>query len=147
MTEQSIIRDHQEKVHAWAVRKQWRGPDAETQRTVGDDIALFHSEASEALEAYRECADPTKVWYSYELVVAGTKFKNMSAEQVYSLTGKSPEELGLIGKPEGVPSELADIYIRIVDFCEHYNIDLTDHIHEKMKYNEIRELRHGGKHL
>lgn len=143
----SIIAEHQKMVHAWAVRKQWRGPDAETQRTVGDDIALFHSEASEALEAYRECADPTEVWYSYTVEYRGVKFKNLTAEQVEVLTGKTPEELHLVPKPEGVPSELADIYIRLVDFCENYGIDLTAHIHEKMMHNETRELRHGGKHL
>jgi NTP pyrophosphatase (non-canonical NTP hydrolase) len=143
----SIIRDHQKIVHGWAVRKQWRGPDAETQRTVGDDIALFHSEASEALEAFRECADPTKVWYSYDVMYEGVKFKNLTAEQVEILTGLTPEQIGLTPKPEGVPSELADIYIRLVDFCENYGIDLTDHIHEKLAHNETRELRHGGKHL
>lgn len=143
----SIIAEHQKMVHAWAVRKQWRGPDAETQRTVGDDIALFHSEASEALEAFRECGNPTKVWYSYDLLWNGVKFKSLTWDQVTSITNETPEELHLIPKPEGVPSELADIYIRLVDFCENYGIDLTSHIQEKMAHNETRELRHGGKHL
>lgn len=141
------ITRHQKEVHAWAVRKQWRGPAAETQRTVGDDIALFHSEASEALEAFRECADPRMEWLSYTVEVEHVKFKNINAEQVYILTGQTPEELELLGKPEGVPSELADIYIRMVDFAEQYGIDLAKAIEEKLVYNEQREVRHGGKHL
>lgn len=39
------------EVIAWAGRKGWH-PDPE--RTFGEEVALIHSEASEALEAYRE---------------------------------------------------------------------------------------------
>ncbi len=49
------------------------------------------------------------------------------------------------GKPEGIPTELADIVIRVADLAEAYGIDLGSIIEMKMKYNEGREHLHGRK--
>jgi len=51
------------------------------------------------------------------------------------------------GKPEGWGIELADCVIRIMDTCEHYGVDLQGLIELKMRYNETRPHRHGGKIL
>lgn len=51
------------------------------------------------------------------------------------------------GKPEGLPSELADIVIRVADLCGAYGIDLGREIARKMTYNETRKHRHGGRLL
>lgn len=51
------------------------------------------------------------------------------------------------GKPEGVASELADVVIRIGDFCGKYGLDLEAAIASKMAYNATRPHRHGGKKL
>ena len=51
------------------------------------------------------------------------------------------------GKPEGIPSELADVVIRILDICGYLDIDLEAAIIEKMRFNETRPYRHGGKKL
>ena len=51
------------------------------------------------------------------------------------------------GKMEGVPSELADIVIRVMDLCEYYGIDLESAIVEKHRYNLARPYKHGGKKL
>ena len=48
-------------------------------------------------------------------------------------------------KPEGVPIELADTVIRILDTCAQYGIDIEKAIKVKMKYNAGRPYRHGGK--
>jgi NTP pyrophosphatase (non-canonical NTP hydrolase) len=48
-------------------------------------------------------------------------------------------------KPEGLPIELADAVIRILDYCEYAGIDLGVAIRQKMAYNELRPYRHGGK--
>jgi len=50
-------------------------------------------------------------------------------------------------KPEGVPTELADVVIRVLDFCEWAGIDLQAIMAEKHAYNLTREHRHGGKRV
>lgn len=49
------------------------------------------------------------------------------------------------GKMCGIPSELADIVIRVMDICGYYNIDLEQAIAEKHEYNKSRPYKHGGK--
>lgn len=48
-------------------------------------------------------------------------------------------------KPEGVPSELADVVIRVLDFCYTEGIDLETIIEEKLAYNATRARLHGKK--
>jgi NTP pyrophosphatase (non-canonical NTP hydrolase) len=101
----------QRDVHKLAVEKGWYDPP----KSFGEYIALIHSEASEALEAYR-CG------------IDGMYF-------------------GDDDKPEGVPSELADVIIRVMDFAEHLGIDLEEAMRLKHEYNATRSHRHGGKTL
>jgi len=49
------------------------------------------------------------------------------------------------GKLNGLPSELADIVIRVFDLAGHLNVDLGKTIVEKHEYNKTRPHRHGGK--
>jgi NTP pyrophosphatase (non-canonical NTP hydrolase) len=46
-------------------------------------------------------------------------------------------------KPCGIPSELADIVIRVAHFCGHHGIDLGKAILEKTEYNMSRPHKHG----
>lgn len=41
--------------------------------------------------------------------------------------------------------EMADVVIRIMDFCFRHNMDLGKAIVEKSKYNKKRPYKHGGK--
>lgn len=49
------------------------------------------------------------------------------------------------GKPEGLPSELADIVIRVLDFAGWLGIDLEQAVAEKHAFNATRPQKHGGK--
>ena len=92
-------------------------------RTIGDFIALMHSELSEALEEHRKGKSPQEIYY----------------------VSKNPIILGKPSKPEGIPIELADCIIRIFDFCGLHEIDLEEALSLKMEYNKTRPYRHGDK--
>lgn len=88
----------------------------EEERSFGEQIALMHSELSEALEKYRAGNPITEVYTS----------------------GQSTGY-----KPEGIPIELTDALIRIFDTCGGYDIDLEETVIMKMKYNESRPHKYG----
>lgn len=102
------------KAHEISKAKGWH--DEGMERSVGEDIALMHSELSEALEDFRAGRFPAEVYSEGE-------------------------------KPCGIPVELADVLIRIFDFCGKHEIDLGSSVLDKMQYNATRPHRHGGKKL
>lgn len=61
--------------------------------------------------------------------------------------GRLPTEVyaGNNGKPEGIPIELADVIIRVLDYCGYAGIDIDAAISQKHEYNRTRPYRHGGK--
>lgn len=109
------IAQWQDVVHQCAKAHGWW--DTENPVTFGDKIALCHSELSEALEEFRDGHGLDEVYYN----------------ENYS------------GKPEGIPIELADVIIRILDMCGQYGIDIETALSIKYHYNETRPYRHGGK--
>lgn len=122
---QSIsILELQERCNKTATDKGWWYEDDEhPQRTFGDMCALFTSEVSEAFEEFRNGHTVDEIYYTVKL------------------------EKGVmhVDKPEGIPVELADIIIRIVDFCAQYDVPLEEALRVKMDYNDTRPQRHGGK--
>lgn len=121
-----MINELVKQAHQNAVEKGWHDSD----RSFGEEIALVHSELSEALEDYRAGKRPNEVWYE----------KNGEVSQENVVAQPRPD-----WKPCGIPSELADVCIRIFDMCGRYGIDLEKAIKEKMAYNATRSVRHGGK--
>ena len=85
------------------------------ERPVGivEQVALLHSECSEALESFRN-------------------------KEAISWTDEK-------GKPQGVASEFADIFIRLGDYAIRNSIDLEWEIERKLQFNATREHRHGNK--
>ncbi len=59
--------------------------------------------------------------------------------------GKMVTTVRADGKPEGFPSELADVVIRLFDLAGALGIDLQDEVEKKMAYNKTRSRRHGNK--
>lgn len=51
------------------------------------------------------------------------------------------------GKPEGLPTELADVVVRVMDLAWVLGFNLQQTIEQKMAYNKTRKHRHGGRRL
>ena len=60
--------------------------------------------------------------------------------------GHSPTEIYIKeGKPEGIPIEIADAVIRLLDICAAYDINIENAIKIKMDFNKRRPYKHGKK--
>jgi len=121
-----------DEIHQNAVDHGWW----DEERHFGSLIALMHSELSEALEEYRNGRMNT--WWSCD--------KNKNAKDNCSSIVK-PCFRCIHGKPEGMPIELADCIIRILDYCGKEGIDIEEAIRLKMQYNKTRSYKHGGKKI
>lgn len=130
-------------------------------------LMLIVSEAAEALEEWRnnkrEDADyfsmpsyrPALAAYENEelrervgyLEVLFSDGKAIERRHLEDFTDSEVEEMIMKGhlKPEGIPSELADIVIRVFDCAVEYGIDIEEQIINKMAYNATRQYKHGGK--
>lgn len=113
------LREMTAEIREVNTRLGWRAE----RNTFGDFIALLHTEAAEATEAYRDhrlldaTKQPTPIFRDEEI-------PKIRRDDVYTtrrvLVGHRP------AKPEGVGSELADLVIRLLDTCDVEGIDLVE---------------------
>jgi NTP pyrophosphatase (non-canonical NTP hydrolase) len=113
--------------------------DAETLKHAffAQKIALIHSELSEALEANR-------VGKKADMVSLNNAVFELLEENSYGDTEFAT--LFQTHIKDTVEDELADAIIRILDLCGSTRIDIERHIELKMRYNELREYKHGKKY-
>lgn len=123
------IKQFEKEAHENAVKHGWWDKEP----SFGELIALCHSELSEALKEYRDGHKPDQTYYS--------------CTQNANIAGECDGNCGhcQYGKMEGIPSELADVIIRVLDMAEHYNINLETALTEKQAFNETRPYKHDGK--
>lgn len=86
-----------------------------TERNPGEVLMLIVTEVAEAMEAIRD-------GYPLDEMEYGGELRN---------------------KPIGVPSEMADIVIRVLDACAGWGIDIDTAVREKIDYNRTRDRLHG----
>lgn len=114
-------------------------------------LALITTEVAEAIEEVRTGHAVDETYYvakgafevdgeMQDLEVPATALSDPEDEdRDYSVAqlGEGPH------KPEGVPSEVADVVIRAFDFAHEFGIDLAAMIDEKLRFNATRPHKHG----
>lgn len=119
-------------IHKNAKAKGWW----DDERQFPEIVALIHSEVSEALEEWRNGHDTHEIYFP-----DSGGHGPQAPDETYAKNWA--EQFGW--KPEGVPIELADVIIRILDYAGHLGLDIDRAVELKMEYNKTRPHRHGGK--
>lgn len=101
----------------------------DSEKNIGEMLCLIHSEVSEALEADRKGKFAKLDNYKHRITV-GADFQIVFREEM----------------KDTFEDELADVMIRVMDLAAFKGIDLEEHIKAKMKYNSLREHKHGKKY-
>jgi len=125
-----------EKAHSTAKEKGFW----DKERNTGELLMLIVSELAEALEADRKQRHCTLNSTELELgVLLSQNVKHEQKKEAYinyynnNIKGTFEEEI-------------ADTFIRLFDLVGGKNINITDHIILKMRFNETRERLHGKKY-
>ena len=115
----------------------WDGP-----WNFGEQIALMHSELSEALEAHR--AGMPDEYALHHPGCPNRLFIDDRGDSLFAAPSLRPATDGCIGcKPEGVAVELVDCLTRILDTLHARGADIEQIVARKMAYNAGRPAMHG----
>lgn len=111
-----------------------------TDSSITQRLMLVHSEISEAFEAFR------KNRYAFSKY-KNDKFKNDLKRLLIPEEGEEAHWKFLFEESikDSFEDELADSIIRLLGICAENNVDIEKHIKLKMKYNELRGFKYGGK--
>ena len=112
----------------------------------GDRLRLHAEAHSEEFpeSRYRFAEDNLRNYYITKLALIGTEVSE-AIEELRNGHAADEHYYSDGGKPEGLPSELADIVIRSFDLAAEVGFSLGEVIAEKLAYNGRRGRLHGGK--
>jgi len=102
----------------------------DSEKNIGEMLCLIHSEVSEALEADRKDIFATGNIFAVNGWTNDGDFKASFKENV----------------KDTFEDELADIMIRVMDLAAFKGVNLEEHIKAKMRFNSLREHKHGKKY-
>lgn len=105
------LKQLQKEIHAMAVSKGWW----EGERNTDEIFANIHSEISEAWEEFRNGSAEPEIYFEGEMLTVGGK---RVAKCYPACMEQAAEWADKGGKPEGIPIELSDCVIRILDAAE-----------------------------
>ncbi len=102
-----------------------------TDSSITQRLMLVHSEVSEAFEAFRRDR-----YARVKNYIEGYDHQDNLEQK------KAGFELHI---KDSFEDEIADSIIRLLALCGENNIDIEKHIQLKMRYNEMRGFKYGGK--
>lgn len=138
--------------HETAVEHGWWEAD----RNQGEIIANIHSEVTEAWKEWVHGHEANEEYYTHTGIDPQSLQPDWLAERAQrwlddpsAYAAGSPAISSLIAagflEPHGVPTELADIMIRVLDMFAANDLDADRIVQDKMKFNDTRPYKHGGK--
>lgn len=120
-----MINELAKEIHANNVAKGFY----EDKKNIGEMLALIHSEVSEALEADRK---------GRICDLSGDELNFLNEAEEYAFKSDFEYEV-----KDSFSDEIADVIIRCLDLAAYKGIDIENHIKAKMRYNTLREYKHG----
>lgn len=133
--------EQQLSLRTWAIAVNTLAHDKgfyDNERSDFEAVTLIASEVFEALDDIRDDKRVDAIYLDGQF--AGRVADQHAMPRIYVQA-----EMG--AKPTGVATELADVIIRVLDFCAENNIDIEAVMRIKHAYNKTRPYRHGGKTL
>ncbi len=122
--------------HRTAKDKGWWDDHAEgDERVFPEKAMLMVTEISEAVEHWRQ----KRMGGIQEIFIVEPD------GGVTDVTHHPNPQINKNTKPDGALVELADVLIRILDLCGRFDMNLSKAVALKMRFNELRPFRHGGK--
>ena len=129
------INEFAAEVHKNAVDHGWW----EGERTFPEIVALIHSEVSEALEEYRDGKPLLYFPCNAGGVCCEEDGSTHCGSRPYDPENPSARCSAQSKKPEGIAAELADVIIRVLDYCAYAGIDI-ENVLEVMSHKQRRRL-------